>query len=71
MTWTARDCLTQLHLLGVRLSVGLDDNLIVDAPASLEMTDAMLSVIRKYKPGLLKILKQARCHTAETDDSVL
>ena len=54
--WTAQDCLAQLACIGVRLSVGANGKLIVDAPADLEMTDSMLRVIRKYKSGLMTIL---------------
>ena len=54
--WTTADCLAQLQVLGVRLSVGDNGKLVVDAPADLELTEDMLRVIRKYKPGLMRIL---------------
>ena len=54
--WTAHDCLVQLACIGVRLSVGDDGKLVVDAPEDLEITEAMLSVIKKYKSGMIRII---------------
>jgi len=55
--WTAENCFSQLQSIGVELSIGDNGNLVVDAPKDLELTqDDMLRVIRKYKPGLMRIL---------------
>lgn len=56
--WTAEDCFAQLICLGVRLSVGDDGKLVVDAPADLELTDDMLRVIKKFKPAIIFLLRE-------------
>lgn len=56
--WTAEDCHRQLGHTGLKLSLGPDDRLILDAPLHIEITPDMIRVVRKFKPGLLKILRE-------------
>ena len=55
--WTPEDCFAQLKIVGVTLSLTDDGKLKVRGPGDLNM-DAMLPVIKKYKPELARILKK-------------
>ena len=57
--WTAEDCFYQLRAVGVELSLGPGGKLKYRAPAHLNMRP-MLPVIRKYKPGLIRILREGQ-----------
>ena len=58
--WTARHCYEQLRIVGVKLSLSPDGkNLKIKAPGDLNL-QRMIPVIRKYKPGLVRILREAQ-----------
>ena len=56
--WTAQNCYEQLRIVGVKLSLSPYGKLKVKAPGDLNLTP-MIPVIRKYKPGLIRIIKEA------------
>ena len=55
--WTARNCYLQLRAVGVTLSLSGSDKLKIRAPADLDL-GPMVPVIQKYKPGLIRFLRQ-------------
>ena len=55
--WTAEHCFNQLLTVGVHLSLLSDGKLKIRAPGTLDL-NRVLSVIRKYKPGLMRILRR-------------